>query len=163
VLVNCTVADNYAGMQGAGVILEDSDVVVLNSILWNNRPNEIRRSGASGPLIQYSGVRGWWPDIGNIHLDPLFVRPGHWVNATDPNEVLGADDSRAVWVDGDYHVKSVAGRWDATTGTWVSDDVSSPCIDAGDPSHSVGSEPAPNGGIVNMGAYGGTAEAGKSF
>ena len=38
----------------------------------------------------------------------------------------------------------------------------SPCIDAGDPTTSVGSEPIPNGGIINMGAYGGTTEASKS-
>jgi parallel beta-helix repeat protein len=38
----------------------------------------------------------------------------------------------------------------------------SPCIDAGDPSASVGLEPEPNGGIINMGAYGGTSEASKS-
>lgn len=42
------------------------------------------------------------------------------------------------------------------------DDVTSPCIDAGDPNSPVGDEPMPNGGRVNMGAYGGTAEASKS-
>jgi hypothetical protein len=38
----------------------------------------------------------------------------------------------------------------------------SPCVDAGDPMTPVGEEPFPNGGIINMGAYGGTAEAAKS-
>lgn len=38
----------------------------------------------------------------------------------------------------------------------------SPCIDTGDPATSVGSELLPNGGIINMGAYGGTSEASKS-
>ena len=38
----------------------------------------------------------------------------------------------------------------------------SPCIDTGDPTSSVGLEPEPNGGIINMGAYGGTSEASKS-
>lgn len=36
---------------------------------------------------------------------------------------------------------------------------SSPCIDAGNPSSSWESEPAPNGARVNMGAYGNTTEA----
>jgi hypothetical protein len=40
--------------------------------------------------------------------------------------------------------------------------VTSPCIDAGDPNGSIGWEPFPNGGVINMGAYGGTAEASKS-
>ncbi len=35
----------------------------------------------------------------------------------------------------------------------------SPAIDAGDPATPVGDEPAPNGGRVNLGAYGGTAAA----
>jgi hypothetical protein len=45
----------------------------------------------------------------------------------------------------------------------VIDDVTSPCIDAGDPNTPIGDELFPNGGVVNMGAYGGTAEASKSL
>lgn len=37
------------------------------------------------------------------------------------------------------------------------------CIDAGDPNSPIGFEPFPNGGIINMGAYGGTREASKSY
>jgi len=43
------------------------------------------------------------------------------------------------------------------------DDVTSLCIDAGDPNSPIGHEPFPNGGRINMGAYGGTAEASKSY
>jgi len=64
---------------------------------------------------------------------------------------------------GDYHLKSQAGRWDPATKTWVKDDVTSPCIDAGDPSSPMGQESFPNGGLVNLGAYGGTAQASKSY
>jgi len=60
------------------------------------------------------------------------------------------------------HLRSQAGRWDPKTGAWVRDTVTSPCIDAGDPESPVGREPFPNGGIINMGAYGGTANASKS-
>lgn len=35
----------------------------------------------------------------------------------------------------------------------------SPCIDAGDPDDDYSNEPAPNGGRINMGAYGNTADA----
>jgi hypothetical protein len=48
-------------------------------------------------------------------------------------------------------------------GAWVKDDVTSPCIDSGDPGSPVADEPFPNGGRINMGAYGGTAEASKSY
>jgi len=36
------------------------------------------------------------------------------------------------------------------------------CIDAGDPASAIGLEPEPNGGIINIGAYGGTTQASKS-
>jgi hypothetical protein len=45
----------------------------------------------------------------------------------------------------------------------VVDDVTSPCIDAGDPICPIGYESFPNGGIINIGAYGGTPEASKSY
>jgi hypothetical protein len=63
----------------------------------------------------------------------------------------------------DYHLRSQAGRWDPDTKTWIQDDVTSPGIDAGDPASAIGLEPFPNGGIINMGAYGGTEQASKSY
>lgn len=61
---------------------------------------------------------------------------------------------------GDFHLKSTAGRWNGSS--WVKDKVTSPCIDAGDPSASYADEPSPNGNRVNLGSYGNTAEASKS-
>jgi len=86
--------------------------------------------------------------IGDIVVNPLFAIDGYWV--------------LNVWVDGEYHLKSEAGRWDPNTEAWVIDTVTSPCIDAGDPCDSIGYEPNPNGGRINMGAYGGTWQASKS-
>jgi len=67
---------------------------------------------------------------------------------------------------GDYHVQSTAGRWDpnagAGSGAWTADAASSPAIDAGNPATAYDREPAPNGGRINLGRYGGTAEASKS-
>lgn len=60
-------------------------------------------------------------------------------------------------------MKSQARRWDPNSQALVRDDVASPCIDTGDPMTPIGHEPFPNGGIINMGAYGGTAEASKSY
>jgi L-ascorbate metabolism protein UlaG (beta-lactamase superfamily) len=78
--------------------------------------------------------------MGNINADPLFA---------------DADN-------GDLHLKSQAGRYDPVSESWITDDVTSPCIDAGDPNTPVGDEPEPNGRIINMGTYGGTAEASMS-
>jgi hypothetical protein len=163
VLINCTIADNYGGPDGAALMLVDSDITMTDSIVWGNRPNEISPKGTSGPVIQYCCVRGWWCDIGNTHADPFFVRRGHWVSPTNPSQVLGWEDSQAVWIAGDYHLQSQAGRWEPMAGQWVHDDVTSPAIDAGDPAGAVGHESLPHGGRINMGAYGGTTEASRSF
>ena len=162
VMTNCTVADNYAGQNGAGLALVDSDVNVMDSILWDNYPSEIRARGTSDPSIRYCNVRGSWPALGDTGSDPLLARPGYWADPADPNMVVAMENPGAVWMNGDYHLKSQAGRWDPAAGSWRRDEVTSPAIDAGDPASPIGYEPAPNGGIVNMGAYGGTAEASLS-
>jgi parallel beta-helix repeat protein len=99
---------------------------------------------------------------GSISVDPYFAKPGYWADIVDPNVIVEPNNPNAVWVDGDYHLKSQAGRYLPSTQAWIEDDVTSPCIDAGDPNSSADLEPSPNGGIINMGAYGGTVEASKS-
>jgi hypothetical protein len=141
-------------------MLVDSDVMLSNSIVWGNTPNQIVLSGDSVPSIVYSDIAGGWLDLGDIEADPRFACRGYWADPADPNVAVGSSNADAIWVLGDYHLKSQAGRWDPETQAWVQDDATSPCIDTGDPAALVGPEPAPNGGIVNMGAYGGTIEAG---
>jgi len=119
------------------------------------------RSGV-GPLVLYSDVAGGWAGPGNRDEDPQWARRGVWVDREDPGHVVGPDHVRAVWVQGDYHLRSATGRWDAASQGWVRDGLSSPCIDAGDVSSPVGYEPVPNGGIVNLGVYGGTTQASQS-
>ena len=63
---------------------------------------------------------------------------------------------------GDYRLLSERGRYRATTDEWVLDDVTSPCVDGGDAYGALGDERMPNGGRVNMGAYGGTSQASMS-
>ncbi len=112
--------------------------------------------------VRYSNILGGFDGPGNIDAKPLFVNPGYWVDANDPNIIVEPNDPNAVWINGDYHLKSQAGRFNSTTGSWVIDDVTSQCIDAGDPNSPVGDEPEPNGGRINMGAYGGISQASKS-
>lgn len=161
-LVNCTIADNYTGRNGAALYLQNSDVLVVNSILWGNTPSQIVTSGARVPSVRYSCIAGGWSGTGNIDADPLFASSGLWVNRDDPRAVVTPDEPNAVWVMGDYHLKSQAGRWDASLRQWVQDAVTSPCIDAGDPVSPSGDEPSPNAGIIDVGVYAGTAEASKS-
>ena len=62
----------------------------------------------------------------------------------------------------DFHPKSTMGRYEPVTGNWVIDTVQSACIDLGDPAATWINEPDPNGGRLNVGNYGNTAEASKS-
>lgn len=63
----------------------------------------------------------------------------------------------------DYHLKSEYGRWDPAAQAWVYDDVTSPCIDAGDPAAANWIyELWPHGKRINVGAYGGTPQASLS-
>jgi beta propeller repeat protein/parallel beta-helix repeat protein len=111
---------------------------IANSIIYFNGNAQIAESTAT---VIYSDVQGLWPGLGNIDADPLFADPDN----------------------GDYHLKSQAGRWDPGSQIWAEDALTSPCIDKGDPVSPVGDEPAPNGGIINLGAYGGTTQASMTF
>ncbi len=160
---NCTIIGNIAESTGGGISCASScEVTVENSIVRGNAAIESSEDQNVGLAltadgcnprckVSYSNLEDGldgigtyyfvdWGD-GNIDTDPAF---------TDPNN-------------NDYHLKSQAGRWDPNGQSWVQDDMTSPCIDAGDPMSPIGLEPFPNGGIVNMGAYGGTAEASKSY
>ena len=143
-LTNCTLDGNLAA-NGRALACDSyqqkypSDIKLVNCILWNGG-NEICNNDRSIITISYSDVDGGWPGEGNLQADPLFA---------DPNS-------------GDYHLRSQAGRWDPTTQSWVLDDITSPCIDAGDPNTPIGDEPSPNGLSINMGNYGGTSEASLS-
>ncbi len=136
--------------------------MVSNCIIWNcPQPVTLKDSSStaiqdrgSHITIQYCDIQGGEDSISITGNHSTFVwGPGN-INAypqfADPNNR-------------DYHLKSQAGRWDPNEGRWTSDDVSSPCIDAGDPNSPIGLEPLSNGGIINIGTYGGTAEASKSY
>jgi hypothetical protein len=163
VFVNCTIADNRGGQFGAGLSCVNSPVTVVNSILRDNYPKEVTWEGSLMPAIRYSRISDGWSGSGNLSADPLFARPGGWVDRNNPEVTVSPDNSTAMWLMGDYHLQSQAGRWDPQAGQWVLDTATSPCIDAGDPTTPADREPAPNGGIINLGVYGGTAEASRSY
>jgi len=73
-----------------------------------------------------------------------------------------ADPLLADPANGDYHLRSERGRYWPAHDLWVLDTVTSPCIDSGDPNDSASGERTPNGGRINIGAYGGTAYASMS-
>jgi hypothetical protein len=138
-LTNCTFSGNSA-ISNSVIDNAHSAITLTNCILWNNTPPQIGDYNST-IVVTYSDIKGGWPGLGNIDADPCFA---------DVNN-------------GDYHLKSQAGRWDANSQSWVMDYVSSPCIDAGNPGCPLGDEPNDSNNVrINMGAYGGTAEASKS-
>jgi predicted outer membrane repeat protein len=166
-LTNCTIVGNRSLLRGAvSAETAETEMVVSNCIVRDNPCQDTsigegfiyNRSTTIGFSCLETPLPPWARQIGRIDfVDPCFVDPGYW----DPNGTADDPDDD-FWVEGDYHLKSQAGRWDPKSQSWVKDDVTSPCIDTGDPNSPVGDEPEPNGGRINLGAYGGTAEASKS-
>ncbi|MCF7974217.1 MAG: right-handed parallel beta-helix repeat-containing protein, partial [Phycisphaerae bacterium] len=161
-LSHLTITDNLCPLQGAGLVMENSQCVITNSIVWNNFSRAVRASDEDRSLIHYSNIEGGWTsgdltqaDLGIIARWPLFVSSGKWqVPEDDPNTL--------VFVPGDYHLRSQAGHWDTTSQIWITDSQTSPSINAGDPVSPVGMEPMPHGTRINQGAFGATSQASLS-
>ncbi len=143
-LNNCTAANNV----GDGIFSVKSNTFINNSIIWGNTGHNVWVDDlVYTGIILYSDVQGL-----NNGTDNKFS--GQNNKSVDPNFSPIA---------GDYHLKSHVGRFNPVTETWVIDEVNSPCIDTGAETDSVGPEPYPNGKRINMGAYGGTEQASKSY
>ncbi|MHC4682371.1 MAG: right-handed parallel beta-helix repeat-containing protein [Planctomycetota bacterium] len=148
-ITNCTIVAN--GAYG----ISSLEPTVTNSIVYYNGFAQIESDLAA---VAFSDVQGDWPGDGNIDAVPCFAEPGFWSLNGTPE-----DPSDDYWVRGDYHLRSQAGRWDPRTRSWVQDVLTSPCIDAGNPDSDWTAESWPNGGRINMGAYGGTPQASMSL
>jgi len=157
-LINCTLYGNSAEFGGGLWNGWSGSAELTNSILWHNsdiggmaetaQVSDARGSRIS--VINYCCLQGWsgtLGGIGNIGSDPLFVAPE----------------------DGDYHLKSTGWRWDTERRRWHYDEITSPCIDAGNPGSPLYGEllNIPDGPSnlwgtnlrINMGCYGGTNQA----
>jgi probable HAF family extracellular repeat protein/predicted outer membrane repeat protein len=167
-LFNCTFSENSAETYGGGIYTRENNPTLTNCILWGDTPDEIYVFSGT-PVVTYSDVQGGFIGVGNINANPCFVSPGYWVDADDPNIPVEPDDPNAVWVDGDYHLKSAGWYWDRVRRRWDYDEVTSRCIDAGNPGSPLRGElltipPDPHhiwgrNLRINMGAYGGTPQA----
>ncbi|UCE99635.1 MAG: right-handed parallel beta-helix repeat-containing protein, partial [Planctomycetota bacterium] len=112
-LTNCTITGNLADGGGGGIHNHSRPkLIVTNCILWGNSEPEIKYffDGA----VRYSDIKGGWPGIGNIDLDPCFVEPGYWADANDAN---------AVWIEGNYHLLRTSPCVDAANDANVYTDI----------------------------------------
>jgi len=154
-ICNNTIVGNGAASRGGG--LSRCAGTVCNNIIAHNE------AAQAGGLYGASSntYNAFWTNTGghfggdavagagDVVANPQFVTDGFW----------DAD----VWIDGDYHLKSQAGRWDPEAKQWVIDDVTSPCVDAGNPGSNWSEELWPHGQRVNLGAYGETPQASWSL
>lgn len=150
-IANNTISDNQA-QYGGNLCIADEPTLRNCIITFAKSGGGIKSKwGGNSLTIWYSDVSGnsggdyldFNQMLGgnNLSADPLFVSR----SATSPN----------------YRLKSVGGHWVAGT-TFAVDTVHSPCIDTGDPNWDYLNEPSPNGGRINMGYDGNTAQASKS-
>ncbi len=107
-VVNCTFQNNTAGYAGGAVYSWIYGALLRNCIVWDNEPND-----DPGVYGLYEGMNGWqwmWVDY--------CILQGDW---QDKPYIYGADNIVADPCfanpnNGDYHLKSQAGRWDANEG-----------------------------------------------
>lgn len=166
---NCSITENRADDFGAGIYFgENYSPIIKNNIIAYNEGEGVYWKYAVPAEFSYNNLlgntggdyAGWaTPGEGDISIDPCFVALGCW---NDPCNTPG-DTTDDVWFGGNYHLKSETGRWDPNSEAWTNDDVTSLCIDAGDPNSDWTAERWPHGKRINMGAYGGTAEASMSL
>ncbi|AKB76137.1 hypothetical protein MSLAZ_2876 [Methanosarcina lacustris Z-7289] len=150
-VVNMYSTDTNAGPSGTGFT-----TTVRNNIIVNTVPRTKNAAGTGYGVINrltsshiivlennclYNNIAGNYKNVKSttdIYVDPLFADPSSY----------------------DYHIKSIAGRCNGDT--WVTDSVSSQCIDAGSVSSDYSNEPEDNGDRINLGVFGNTKYASKS-
>ncbi len=136
---NNVIARNSAG--DAGGALAGCDGTVENCTIYGNSANH--GSGLSRCLGTITNCI-IWGNKGRPQIESSSVPSYSCIEASAGGGV-GNIGFYPYFVDaenGDFHLRS-----------W------SPCIDAGDPGSPFSNEPEPNGGRINMGAYGNTPEA----
>jgi hypothetical protein len=171
----CTIIGNTASNIGGGIHFNLVNATVNNCIIENNTGHngtEIAVTSWSGTAsqtdppaephynsfltISYSNIKGGRDGL-NVYYEPEWFSLNWGTGNIDTNSSFADPNNN------DFHLKSQAGRWDQISQSWVQDDITSPCIDAGDPMTPISYEPFPSGGTINMGAYGGTSQASKSY
>ncbi len=164
-LTNCTIADNTASSCGGGIFLEGGRMSLTSCILWANSAPcaaEIAMEHCCVELA-YCDIEGGQTGVVCVEIDDV-----PYACDCDPECFLwgpgnlDCDPCFAEAENGDYHLLSQRGRYWPEHGLWLVDEVTSPCIDAGDPAVSPAHETMPNGGRINMGAYGRTPEASRN-
>jgi hypothetical protein len=162
--------DIYNNM-GSGIVFDSAALSTFPAVSWNlyaTVSNNIIMDNTEYGLdtVQtYGTFINTYNDIFNNTLG-MYRGASSGTGEISVNPLYAQVSKRNVW-DGsgyyyiaDFHLKSQNGRY--TPNGWVTDSVTSPAIDAGDPASPYSLEPMPNGNRINMGAYGNTPQASRS-
>jgi hypothetical protein len=138
--------------------LEISDTFTVSSIMNDAQPLII------GGAWEYCGTDSFEGKINGLVDDVRIYNRA--LSAEEIQQLFdGGLTDNPLFADpanGDYHLLSRRGRYWPQHDVWVLDKVTSPCVDGGDPAVDPSGEPMPNGGRIDMGAYGGTPFASMS-
>jgi Bacterial Ig-like domain/FlgD Ig-like domain/Disaggregatase related len=146
-----TISGNGA-TYGGGLYCNGSTATLTNSIVaFSNTGGGVHLAAGTPPTVTYCDVYG----------NTLGSYVG-MADATGANGNISQDPLFADAANRNFRLKSKGGRWNDLTKSWVTDTVTSPCLDAGDPKSAYNLEPAPNGSRINMGFDGNTLHASKS-
>ncbi|MCK4887618.1 MAG: right-handed parallel beta-helix repeat-containing protein, partial [Planctomycetes bacterium] len=113
-LTNCTFSGNSAGNEGGGIWLGhiwSNDVLLTNCILWGNNAEDGPQILLSGSfeenlIINYCDIQGGELDI------PVNSGSLNWGEGNMGEDLVNDNPLFADADNGDYHLKSEAGRWD---------------------------------------------------
>ena len=182
-IANCLIHNN----DSRGIYLSDSDYssILNNTIVRNGSTGIFFFSGSSFATLSNNII---WSDVSgkrclyaySVRISAsdynlLYATNGAMVGYTSEDHASLADWQEATGFDlnsisadpgfvdannGDFHIKSTGGSYHDGA-WWPSDVATSPGVDTGDPGSVFDAELAPNGGRINIGAYGGTEQASK--
>ncbi|MBC8228496.1 carboxypeptidase regulatory-like domain-containing protein [bacterium] len=74
-IINNTITENSADEGGGILCAYGCSPTIMNTILWNDSPEEIYLLEDASITVTYSDIQGGWPGEGNIDANPLFVDP----------------------------------------------------------------------------------------
>jgi len=158
IVENCTIVQSKADKYGGAVWVHDGSIVLKNCILWSNTTRDVGydvavRDGFAN--VSYCNLSGDKASIQYLFEESGTLLKGDGLQWVYPRFASDFDD---------VHLQSTTGRWDQAlnggAGGWTNDAQSSLCIDKGQGDY--GNEPDPNGGALNLGAYGNTWQASKT-
>jgi len=102
VLENCTLAHNDALFSGGGIFAGTSNVIVRNSILWGNLPDQLAGRTA---VVSYCCVEGGYSGPGNFTNHPAWAPGTYRLTANSPCIDAGSSNAPAHDIDAEE-------RWD---------------------------------------------------